>query len=270
MAGRSQGNPGLRHGVNTLWQPSLVPVAAHVGGGNPFVRDEDHHHLRMSHPCTGGHPFVPSKVARPLVQEQYNPTPSPATTEYSQPQSVQSSTYSAVEEEEDTYSTIAPVVALPNSKDSELAVKVYIDICSSSNRRELCVGHELPVYGKQAAKHRAKFVEVETNGLKVEHGQLCVPFRVPFPCTSVHVLCLVLLWCVLHNVDYPPTDKSLRMFVDDSQFLMAEDGGLWLMKAVFQFIHTLAQCHCNPDRTGALYGAVSSKHCPNCVQLCVV
>lgn len=197
MTGRSQDDQGVRHGLSTPWQPRQpvrVPVAAHMGGGKSFIRDEDHHRLRVSLQCTGEHQLVPTPSARPLMQEQYCPNPSPAMTECSQPPSVQSTTCSAVEEEEETYSTTAPVVTLPNSMESEQAVKVYADLCSSMNGQELCVGFQLPVYGKQAPKHQAKFVEVDTNGLKLDRGHLCVPFRVPFPCKS---LCCVFYRCGL-------------------------------------------------------------------------
>lgn len=193
MTGRNPDNQGLRHGLNPLWQPSWVPAAAHVGGGKPFISDEDHHHLRESLQCTGVHQFVPTPGAHTPMQEQYNPNPSPAMTECSQPPSVQSTTCSAVEEEE-TYSTRAPVVALPNSKDSKHAVEVYAALCSSLNRQELCVGFQLPVYGKQAPK-QVKFIEVDTK--KLDCGQLCISFHVPFPCKS---LCCAFGHCGLCSI----------------------------------------------------------------------
>lgn len=161
MTGSSHGNPGFRHGLPTTnmsysasWQPGPAPVGryAHnfsiVSSGEDA--NEDQHEVKESLQCTGD-----QQVAM-------------VTSECSQPQPVQSTTSSSVEE---TSTTKGALVTL--SRESKQALKLYVNLCNSFNKEELCIGQ---------GKSRAKFAEVKTNELKIQKGQLYVPLHVLFPC----------------------------------------------------------------------------------------
>lgn len=212
----SQDNQGVRHGLNAPWQPGLVPVAAHVNAAEVSFRhhNEDQLQLKESLQCTGDQQDTPALGAHAVVQDQSGPSPCPSM--YSQPPSVQSTTCSTMEEEEEgSTSRALQEQVLPNSEESRRAVELYRRLCTTMNNQdsgEFCFGHKLPIYGKQAAKRRAQFVqfvEVDTDRLKggVIPGQVCVPLPVPlqceFECCAVLPLWLVPHACMLECILFP-------------------------------------------------------------------
>lgn len=243
MTGSSHGNPGFRHvlpptdtSYSASWQPG--PAAARwcahnfstVSSGE--VANEDQHEVMESLQCTGDQQVV-------LV-----------TSECSQPQSVQSTSSSAL-------------VTLFDSQASRRAVDVYIKLCSTMNE-EMCIGLDRPLRGKHHAMHRATFAEVDSNRVKFEEGLMHVPLHVPFPCElKCFVFCICgsyplrLRLCVFFLMH---SGLSIEEFLDSSSSkFLVENGGLWIMSALFQYVRTLGKCHGIPELTGAMYGAISSK-----------
>lgn len=83
---------------------------------------------------------------------------------------------------------------------------------------------------------------------------------------SLNAVHPVFVLCTPHTVSsFSCIGLSIEEFLWTPGFeSMVENGSLCIMSALFQYIRAVGNCHGVPDRTGAMYGAFSSKLNPMC------